>query len=174
MSMDKIIKQVDDGTVPNKEDDPNISIMFSSCSAPVQPPVPKPRSRIQSRERKKERFLDKAVLSYLGEGGGQGSPVDPPARPVVLPSQFKFSVGDRVVVQTVRGRAVTGTVRWVGLITAAGKVTIPWAAVGIETVSCVSEKNKYWSTDYNVNVCNVRIQIMNVTKYLVLYNMIGE
>ena len=147
MSMDKIIERVDDGTVPNKEDDPNISIMFSSCSAPVQPPVPKPRSRIQSRERKKEGFLNKdgkVLFNYLGGGGGQGSPVDPPGRPVVLPSQCNFSVGDCVVVQTVRGKAVTGTVRWVGPKKVAGKVTIP--TVGIETVSCVLKKNKYWST----------------------------
>ena len=59
--------------------------------------------------------------------------MDPPTRPVVLPSEFKFSVGDRVVVQTVRGKAVTGTVRWVGPTKAAGNIAVP--AVGIETVS---------------------------------------
>ena len=132
MSMDKIIKQVE-GTIPNKEDYPNI---LTSIQPKGRPPVPNTLSRAQNEEGKKEGFLNKAgkVLSnYLGGGGGQGSPVDPPTRPVVLPSQLNFSVGDRVVVQTVRGKAVNGTVRWVGLITAAGKVTIP--AVGIETVS---------------------------------------
>ena len=124
VSMDKIIKQVD---VPNKEDDPNIPIY-------TQPKGATPTST-QSEGEKKEGFFQKAgkVLSYLGGGGGQESPVDPPVGTVVLPSQFIFSVGDHVVVQTRKGKAVTGTVRWVGPIKAAGKVTIP--TVGIETVS---------------------------------------
>ena len=119
--MEKIIKQVD---VPNEEDDPNTQPKGATDTS------------TQSEGEKKEGFFQKAgkVLSnYLVGGGGQGSPVDPPGRPVVLPSQFNFSVGDHVVVQTVRGKAITGTVRWVGSIKAAGKVTIP--AVGIETVS---------------------------------------
>ena len=136
--MDKIIKQVD---VPNKEDDPNTLINTQPKGGP---PAHNTRSRMQNEEGKKEGFLNKAgkVLSnYLGGGGGQESPVDPPARPVVLPSQFNFSVGDRVVVQTARGKAVTGTVRWVGSIKAAGNVIVP--AVGIETVSCVSKNHLF-------------------------------
>ena len=130
VSMDKIIKRVD---VPNKEDGPN-TLIYTQPKG--RPPAANTRRKVQNEEGEKEGFLNKAgkVLSnYLGGGGGQGSPVDPPGRPVVLSSQFNFSVGDRVVVRTVREKAVTGTVRWVGLIKAAGKVTIP--AVGIETVS---------------------------------------
>ena len=94
---------------------------------------------MQNEEGKKEGFLNKAgkVLSYLGGGGGQGSTVDPPARPVVLPSQLNFSVDDRVVVQTVRGKAVTGTVKWVGSIKIPGKVEVP-VLIGIETVSGIT------------------------------------
>ena len=123
VSMDKIIEQVDE-TVPNYL---NTSISIQPTSATL--------TSTQNKGEKIEGFLQIAgkFLSYLGGGGGQGSPVDPPARPVVLRSQFNFSPGDRVVVQTVRGKAVTGTVRWVGSIKAAGNIAVP--AVGIETVS---------------------------------------
>ena len=53
-------------------------------------------------------------------------------RPPVL---CKFSVGDRVVVQSVTGRIIPGTVRWVGPMKIGGKVKIPAVAIGIETVS---------------------------------------
>ena len=125
MSMEKIIKPVD-RTVPNKENDNITNINKQPRGRP-----PAYDTHTQDKGEKKEGFLNKTgklLSNYLGGGGGQGSPVDPPARP-----QFNFSVGDRVVVQTVRGKAVTGTVRWVGLIKAAGNVTI--SAVGIETVS---------------------------------------
>ena len=48
--------------------------------------------------------------------------------------ESKFSHGDGVVVQNVQGRAITGTVRWTGSFTTAGKVVVP-VVIGIETVS---------------------------------------
>ena len=48
--------------------------------------------------------------------------------------QSKFSISDRVVLQSVNGKTISGTVRWVGPMRARGKVTIP-VVIGIETVS---------------------------------------
>ena len=48
----------------------------------------------------------------------------------------QFSEGDRVVVQTVREKAITGIIKWVGPVKTskeAGGVVVP--VVGIETVS---------------------------------------
>ena len=49
-------------------------------------------------------------------------------------SQYKFSPGDEVVVQTVKEKAIPGTVKWVGPMKTAGEVVVP-VVVGIETVS---------------------------------------
>ncbi len=48
--------------------------------------------------------------------------------------QSKFSISDRVVLQSVNGKTISGTVRWIGPMRARGKVTIP-VVIGIETVS---------------------------------------
>ena len=61
--------------------------------------------------------------------------------PIVAPDSTshvdcQFSEGDRVVVQTVRQKAITGTVRWVGPVKTSredGGIVVP--VVGIETVS---------------------------------------
>ena len=48
----------------------------------------------------------------------------------------QFSEGDRVVIQTVREKPITGTVRWVGPVKMSkkdGGIVVP--VVGIETVS---------------------------------------
>ena len=61
--------------------------------------------------------------------------------PIVAPDftsrvDSQFSEGDRVVVQTVRQKVITGTVRWVGPVKTSkedGGIIVP--VVGIETVS---------------------------------------
>ena len=49
----------------------------------------------------------------------------------------KFKPDDRVVVLTVKGETITGTVRWVGLIRASRADAKSFNVVGIETVSIV-------------------------------------
>lgn len=49
----------------------------------------------------------------------------------------KFKPDDRVVVLTVKGEMITGTVRWVGLIRASRADAKSFNVVGIETVSIV-------------------------------------
>ena len=49
---------------------------------------------------------------------------------------YQFKEGDHVVLQSVRNKTITGTVRWVGQVKASKEVgSIPIKAVGVETVS---------------------------------------
>ena len=52
------------------------------------------------------------------------------------PEDYKFKEGDCVVLQSVRDKTITGTVRWVGQVKTSKEVgSIPVKAVGVETVS---------------------------------------
>ena len=49
---------------------------------------------------------------------------------------YQFKEGDHVVLQSVRDKTITGTVRWVGQVKASKEGgSIPVKAVGVETVS---------------------------------------
>ena len=49
---------------------------------------------------------------------------------------YQFKEGDHVVLQSVRDKTITGTVRWVGQVKTSKEVgSIPIKAVGVETVS---------------------------------------
>ena len=56
---------------------------------------------------------------------------------VVPPTEdYQFKEGDRVVLQSMREKTITGTVKWVGQVKTSKEVgSIPIKAVGIETVS---------------------------------------
>ena len=56
---------------------------------------------------------------------------------VVPPTEdYQFKEGDRVVLQSMREKTITGTVRWVGQVKTSKEVgSIPIKAVGVETVS---------------------------------------
>ena len=124
--MDKIVKPVE-GAVPYTENDPKKIIE-------QQPKVGLPIQNTKSSAEEKEGWIGKAV-SFLS--GGSPANVTADTRSSVDSSHYKFSPADRVVVQTAQGRAVTGTVRWVGPITASGKVEVS-VVVGIETVSGIT------------------------------------
>ena len=113
------------GAAPHTENEPKKMV---KQQPKVRAPFQNTRSKSSAEE--KEGWIGKAVSFF---SGGSPANVTADTRSSVDSSHYKFSPGDRIVVQTAQGRAVTGTVRWVGPIKAAGKVTIP--AVGIETVS---------------------------------------
>ena len=49
---------------------------------------------------------------------------------------YQFKEGDNVVLQSVRNKTITGTVRWVGQVKTSKEVgSIPIKTVGVETVS---------------------------------------
>ena len=56
--------------------------------------------------------------------------------PKPIAKEYKFKSGDRVVLQSIKERPITGTVRWVGQIKLSREFGSPRiVAVGIETVS---------------------------------------
>ena len=126
--MDKIIKKVERSLV-NRENE--LENFIDQQPTADGPPAEKTRSK-----EKKETWYNRAInkvdkaISRFSEAA-QGEMLNPSDS-----RQSKFSPGDLVVVQTVHGRAVTGTVRWVGSIRTADNVTVP-AVVGIEVVSSV-------------------------------------
>ena len=129
--MDKIIKKVERSSV-NRENE--LENVIDQQPTAVGPPAENTRSKASTGEEKKETWYNRAInnvdkaISRLSEPT-QGELLDRSDS-----CQSKFSPGDRVVVQTAQGRAVTGTVRWVGSVRASGKVEVP-VVVGIETVS---------------------------------------
>ena len=59
-----------------------------------------------------------------------GTDVDP------KPTEYKFKRGNRVVLQSIKERPITGTVRWVGPMRLSREIVSPLViAIGIETVS---------------------------------------
>ena len=52
------------------------------------------------------------------------------------PTEYKFKSGDRVVLQSIKERPITGTVRWVGPMRLSREIgSLQIIAVGVETVS---------------------------------------
>ena len=68
------------------------------------------------------------------QGGTDAIDDKPNPKPTV--EEYKFKAGDRVVLQSIKERPITGTVRWVGLMKLSREIGSPQViAVGVETVS---------------------------------------
>ena len=94
--------------------------------------LPKPSAGTRSKTERKDKSLLEQVKETLGMGA---APVAATIRP---PADYhsRFSIDDRVVIQTAQGVPVKGWVRWVGPVKmsrSAGGITV--SALGIETVS---------------------------------------
>ena len=131
--MDKIIKKVERFSLNRESELENVIDQQPTAGGP---PAENTRSKASTGEDKKETWYNRAInkvdkaIARFSEAA-QGEMLDPSDS-----RQSKFSPDDRVVVQTVHGRTVTGTVRWVGPIRAADNVKVP-AVVGIEVVSSI-------------------------------------
>ena len=126
--MDKIVKPVKGGA-PHTENDPKKIIKQQlKGGAPFQ------NTHSKSSAEEKEGWVGKAV-SFFSRGLPANVTVD--TRSSVDSSHYKFSPGDCVVIQTAQGKAVNGTVRWVGPIRASGNIEVP-VVVGVETVSGIT------------------------------------
>ena len=83
------------------------------------------RSGATSVATKAKKFVGKVDQKIQG-----GTDVDP------KPTEYKFKSGDRVVLQSIKERLITGTVRWVGPMRLSREIgSLQVIAVGIETVS---------------------------------------
>ena len=127
--MDKIIKKTNVTSDDNNEElkEPDV-IMENSTICHTHS-----KNKQCGKDLKKEEggLLQKAIAFLFG--GNQASNVVPDSTSHI---DSQFSEGDRVVVQTVRQKAITGTVRWVGPVKTSredGGIVVP--VVGIETVS---------------------------------------
>ena len=68
--------------------------------------------------------------------GGSGTMIECELEEVPPPDGYLFKKGDRVVLQSLRDKSITGTVKWVGQVRTSKEVGhIPIKAVGVETVS---------------------------------------
>lgn len=77
-------------------------------------------------------MVDKLAQKFVGSG----PMVECELEEVPPPEGYLFKKGDRVVLQSVRNKSITGTVRWVGQVKTSKEVgSIPIKAVGVETVS---------------------------------------
>ena len=91
------------------------------------------------REEKQESALTRAkdTLGKLAQRFQVGTEIDhdkPTPKPTT--EEYKFKSGDRVVLQSVKERSITGTVRWVGPMRISRESDSPQViAVGVETVS---------------------------------------
>ncbi len=92
-----------------------------------------PRSKMSVAQEKAGGWVNKAY-SYISGGEGGDNQDEPHKLVPIIGSSDTFSLNDGVVVQNVKGKAITGAVRWVGQMTAASKVVVP-VVIGIETVS---------------------------------------
>ena len=135
VSISEILSQVSDSKDSNSSKPP-------SSTKPTKPfhkklladlPITDVPSQNARSKKQCESWIYKAISLF--SAGGEGEYQEPQYTPTPLPEQSKFTVGDRIVVQNIKGKAIAGTVRWVGQFTA-GKHTPP-IAVGIETVSII-------------------------------------
>ena len=77
-------------------------------------------------------MVDKLTQKFVGSG----TMVECELEEVPPPDGYLFKKGDRVVLQSLRDKSITGTVRWVGQVKTTKEVgSIPIKAVGVETVS---------------------------------------
>ena len=87
---------------------------------------------------KAKEFMDKVHQKFQG-----GTDVD------AKPTKYKFKRGNRVVLQSIKERPITGTVRWVGPMRLSREIGSPQViAVGVETVSLHNYIYIYCSTLY--------------------------
>ncbi len=109
---------------------------ISSLSKIVNKPIkdqPKPSGPAVSTRSKTEGKSLLPLLDKAEENFGMGAP---PVTTTSHPLAARFSIDDRVVIQTAQGVAVRGLVRWVGPVKmsrSAGGIYV--STVGIETVS---------------------------------------
>ena len=128
--MDKIIEKTNVTSDDNNEEwkEPENVIKNEPKSTPSE----NTRSKtIEGLKKQGGEFIESARAFF---SGGNQAPMAVPDSTAHVDSQF--SPNDRVVVQTVREKAITGTVRWVGPVKTAketGGIVVP--VVGIETVS---------------------------------------
>ena len=77
-------------------------------------------------------MVDKLAQKF----SGSGPVVKQELEEVPPPKDYQFKEGDHVVLQSVRNKTITGTVRWMGQVKTSIDVgSIPVKAVGVETVS---------------------------------------
>ena len=97
------------------------------------PPALNTRTRTSNKPSEEGKKKGKGILENA-KAFITGPPIVTPVSTSHVDSQF--SEGDRVVVQTVREKVITGIVRWVGPVKTSkedGGIVVP--VVGIETVS---------------------------------------
>ena len=116
-----------------------------------------PKEQVKShsdvvREEKQESPLTRArdtfgKLTQRFQGGTDVTHDKPD--PKSTAEEYKFKSGDRVVLQSIKERPITGTVRWVGLMRISRDPSVPQViAVGVETVSLHNYIYIYCSTLY--------------------------
>ena len=107
----------------------------------ISSPTNNTRSRSEAMtEEKKEGSSGswaKGMVDKLAQKFGRSSPmIECESEEVPPPEGYLFKKGDRVVLQSVRNKNITGTVKWVGQVKTSKEVgSIPIKAVGVETVS---------------------------------------
>ena len=78
----------------------------------------------------------KGVVGRLAQTFSVTGPFESESEEVPHPEGYQFKEGDCVVLQSVRDKTITGTVRWLGQVKKSKEVgSIPIKAVGVETVS---------------------------------------
>ena len=131
--MDKIIKKTDVSSDDNMEElkEPDNIIQEQPTSYPAHHTRSKDNQYGEGLKKEGVGLVKKAKA--LLNVGNQAPSVVPDSTSHV---DSQFSEGNRVVVQTVREKAITGIVRWVGPVKTSketGGIVVP--VVGIETVS---------------------------------------
>ena len=110
-----------------------------------------PKEQVKShsdvvREEKQESPLTRARVTFGTQRFQGGTDIDH-EKPTT--KEYKFKCGDCVVLQSIKERPITGTVRWVGLMRLSRDIGSPQViAVGVETVSLHNYIYIYCSTLY--------------------------
>ena len=145
--MDKIVQKStypgkQNQQVPSEQDVVISQPRASESSRPKHTSGPADNTRSRSGAvtvaTKAKEFMGKVHQKIQG-----GTDVDP------KPTEYKFKRGDRVVLQSIKERPITGTVRWVGPMRLSREIGSPQViAVGVETVSLHNYIYIYCSTLY--------------------------
>ena len=124
-------KIVQKSTYPGKQNQQVVSTQSKVSESSRQKHTSSPADNTRSRSEatsvatKAKEFVGKVHQKIQG-----GTDVDP------KPTEYKFKRGNRVVLQSIKERPITGTVRWVGPMRLSRDPGSPQViAVGIETVS---------------------------------------
>ena len=87
---------------------------------------------IEEKKQQWDETRPKGVMGKLARMFQRGMDID--SKPTT--EEYKFKHGDRVVLQSIKERPITGTVRWVGPMRISKEPGVPQViAVGVETVS---------------------------------------